>query len=147
MMLDDLIQQPQYSVPQAEKEAVLLAELTRLGQSHRERSPEYARLARVLFPGSADPHNLAELPYIPVALFKEHLLSSVPASEIFKILQSRLICGEEHERVAEKPRGIAAILQNSLGSRNGRIGRIFAVGIVNAEYNEPGVKVIRYILA
>jgi hypothetical protein len=42
MTIDDLIQLPQYSVPQAEKEAVLLAELTRLGESHRERSPEYA---------------------------------------------------------------------------------------------------------
>ena len=97
--LDDLIQQPQYSVPQAEKEAVLLAELTRLGKSHRERSPEYARLARVLFPGSADPHNLAELPYLPVGLFKEHLLSSVPESEIFKILQSSGTTGQTPSRV------------------------------------------------
>jgi hypothetical protein len=47
MTFDDLIQRPQYSIPQAEKEAVLLAELTRLGQHHRERSADYARLARV----------------------------------------------------------------------------------------------------
>lgn len=99
MTLDDLIQQPQYSVPQKEKEAILLAELTRLGESHRKRSPEYARLTRVLFPGSADPHNLAELPYLPVGLFKEHLLSSIPESEIFRILQSSGTTGHTPSRI------------------------------------------------
>jgi hypothetical protein len=99
MTLDDLIQQPQYSLPQAEKEAVLLAELTRLGKSHRERSAQYARLTRILFPGSVNPHNLAELPYLPVGLFKEHLLSSVPDSEIFKILQSSGTTGQTPSRV------------------------------------------------
>jgi len=99
MTLDDLIQQPQYSVPQAEKEAVLLAELTRLGESHRERSPDYARLARLLFPGSTNPHNLAELPYLPVRLFKEHFLSSVPESEVFKILESSGTTGQAPSHV------------------------------------------------
>jgi len=99
MTIDDLIQCPQYSVPQKEKEASLLAELTRLGQSHRERSPEYARLTRVLFPGSSEPHSLAELPYLPVALFKEHLLSSIPESEVFRILQSSGTTGQVPSRV------------------------------------------------
>jgi hypothetical protein len=99
MTVDDLIQRPQYSVPQAEKEAVLLAELTRLGQSHRERSPDYARLARVLFPGNGESHSLAELPYLPVGLFKERLLSSIPESEIFKILQSSGTTGQTPSRV------------------------------------------------
>ena len=88
MTLDDLIQRPQYSVPQQQKEAALLAELTRLSNHHRERSREYARLAEVLFPGSADPSSLAELPYLPVALFKERLLSSVSEKEVFKVLES-----------------------------------------------------------
>jgi len=99
MTLDDLIRQPQYSVPQAEKEAALLAELTRLGQRHRQRSPEYARLVRVLFPGSTDPHSLAEVPYLPVGLFKEHLLSSVPENEVFKILESSGTTSQAPSRV------------------------------------------------
>jgi hypothetical protein len=99
MTLDDLIQQPQYSVPQAEKEVALLAELTRLGHHHRERSPDYDRLSRLLFPGGDDPHDLAELPYLPVALFKERLFSSVPESEIFKILESSGTTGQTPSRV------------------------------------------------
>ena len=99
MTLEDLIQRPQYSIPQAEKEEVLLAELTRLGQSHRERSGEYARLTRVMFPTSADPHNLAELPYLPVSLFKERVLSSIPESDIFKILESSGTTGQMPSRI------------------------------------------------
>jgi hypothetical protein len=99
MTLEDLIQRPQYSVPQAEKEATLLAELKRLDQRHRERSPQYAKLARVLFPGVIDPHTIEELPYIPVGLFKEHNLSSVPESEVFKILQSSGTTGQTPSRI------------------------------------------------
>ncbi len=99
MTLDDLIQRPQYSVPQEEKEGVLLAELTHLGQLHRDRSREYARLMRVLFPESEHPHGLADLPYLPVGLFKEHLFSSVPESEIFRILESSGTTGQTPSRV------------------------------------------------
>jgi hypothetical protein len=99
MNLDDLIQRPQYSVPQAEKEPALLAELTRLSQSHRERSPDYERLTRILFPESRDPRSLAELPYLPVSLFKDRLLSSVPESEIFKILLSSGTTGQTPSRI------------------------------------------------
>jgi hypothetical protein len=99
MTLDDLIQEPQYSVPQARKESTLLAELARLSQSHRARSPDYARLTRILFPGSTDPRSLAELPFLPVGLFKERLLSSVPESEVFKILESSGTTGQTPSRI------------------------------------------------
>jgi Acyl-protein synthetase, LuxE len=99
MTLDDLVRRPQYSLPQAEKEPALLAELTRLSQSHRERSPEYARLTSVLFPGSTEPRSLAELPFLPVSLFKDRLLSSVPESEIFKILLSSGTTGQTPSRI------------------------------------------------
>ena len=99
MTIEDLLEARQYSIPQAEKEAVLVDALTALGRSHRERSPEYARLMRVLFPESGEPRNLAGLPYLPVGLFKEHLLSSVPESEIFKILQSSGTSGQTPSRI------------------------------------------------
>jgi hypothetical protein len=52
-----------------------------------------------MFPGSADPQNLAALPYLPVGLFKERLLSSVPESEVFKILQSSGTTGQTPSRI------------------------------------------------
>lgn len=99
MTLDELMQRPQYSIPQAEKEAALLTELNRLSRTHRERSREYARLARVLFPGSEEARRLEDLPYLPVALFKQHLLSSIPESEVFKILESSGTTGQIPSRV------------------------------------------------
>lgn len=99
MTLDDLMQRPQYSIPQAEKEEALLEELTRLGDHHRRQSAEYARLTQLLFPNSSDPKRLSELPYLPVALFKERLLSSVPENEVFKILQSSGTSGQAPSRI------------------------------------------------
>lgn len=99
MTLDDLIHLPQYSLPQAQKESALLSELIRLSQHHVERSAEYARLTKVLFSGSSQPKYLSELPYLPVGLFKEHLLSSVPQSEVFKILESSGTTGQKPSRI------------------------------------------------
>jgi hypothetical protein len=99
MTLDDLIHLPQYSLPQAQKESALLPVLIRLSQQHVERSAEYARLTKVLFSGSSTPKYLSELPYLPVGLFKEHLLSSVPESEVFKILESSGTTGQRPSRI------------------------------------------------
>ncbi len=99
MTLDELIQRPQYTVPQPVKEAALLAELTRLGHHHRERCAEYARLAPVMFPDSSEPGSLAELPFLPVALFKERLLSSIPTNETFKVLESSGTTGQTPSRI------------------------------------------------
>jgi len=99
MTLDDLISLPQYSLPQAQKESALLAELIRLSDRHVERSAEYARLTKVLFSGRSQPKSLSELPYLPVGLFKEHLLSSVSQSDVFKILESSGTTGQRPSRI------------------------------------------------
>jgi hypothetical protein len=98
MTLDDLLQRPQYSVPQAVKEAALLAELTSLSKHHRERSPAYARLCEILFPRGT-PRRLGDLPYLPVGLFKQHRLSSVPEEQVFKILESSGTTGQTPSRI------------------------------------------------
>jgi hypothetical protein len=99
MTIDELIQLPQYSIPQAEKELALFAELNRLGEFHRERSPEYERLVRALYAERGDARTLSDLPYLPVGLFKERLLSSIPESDIFKILESSGTTGQTPSRV------------------------------------------------
>jgi hypothetical protein len=78
---------------------VLLAELNRLSRHHRERCADYARLTSILFPGNNSAASLVELPYLPVGLFKEHSLSSVPENEIFRILQSSGTTGQEPSRI------------------------------------------------
>jgi hypothetical protein len=99
MTLNELMQRPQYSVPHEEKQAALFAELQNLCRRHEERSPEYARIAQVLFPDRLSSKDLAGLPYLPVALFKERLLSSVPEAQIFKILRSSGTTSQTPSRV------------------------------------------------
>ena len=86
--MKDLLDTPQFSVAQPEKEARLTAELTELHRYHSARCPEYERLSQVLFPGFREAERLRELPYIPVSLFKSHRLVSVPEDQIFKTLTS-----------------------------------------------------------
>lgn len=100
MTVDDLLREPPYSLSQAEKEHVLLSELTKLTQHHHQRCGEYARLIDVIFPHPRASSKLADLPYLPVGLFKERLLSSVPPEEVFKVLQSSGTTGQTPSRVA-----------------------------------------------
>lgn len=99
MTLDELLLLPPYSLAQVEKESVLLEELTKLSEHHRKHCSDYARLSDLLFPGAATPSTLADLPYIPVGLFKERLLSSVPSEKVFKILQSSGTTGQTPSRI------------------------------------------------
>ncbi len=97
--IDDLLHAPPYALPQAEKERILLGELKKLTEHHRQHCNEYARLDDLLFPHSTAPAKLADLPYLPVGLFKERLLSSVPPEQVFKILQSSGTTGQTPSRI------------------------------------------------
>jgi hypothetical protein len=77
----------------------LLEGLTGLSEHHRVHCAEYARLSELLFPHAAAPSSLAELPYLPVGLFKERLLSSVPEAEVFKVLHSSGTTGQSSSRI------------------------------------------------
>ena len=123
MNIEELLQLPQYSLPQAEKEHVLLQSLEELSRHHRERSPEYNRLVSIMFP-EARPASLADLPYLPVGLFKEHPLASIPQSEVFRTLQSSGTTGQQPSRILLdretaqlQTQALARIMTHVLGPR------------------------------
>ena len=123
MNIEELLQLPQYSLPQAEKERVLLQSLEELSRHHRERSPEYNRLVSIMFPGERRA-SLADLPYLPVGLFKEHPLASIPQSEVFKTLQSSGTTGQQLSRILLdretaqlQTQALARIMTHVLGPR------------------------------
>jgi hypothetical protein len=122
MSVEDLLREPPYSLPQAEKERVLLEELTRLNDHHRQHCPEYARLTDIVFPPNGAPLTLAGLPYLPVGLFKERLLSSIPPEKVFKVLQSSGTTGQvpsritlDHETALLQTRALSRIMTYILG--------------------------------
>jgi phenylacetate-coenzyme A ligase PaaK-like adenylate-forming protein len=88
-----------YSLPQAEKERLLLEGLNQLTQYHRQRCPEYERLLSILHAKFKQATALNEIPFLPVGLFKSHALVSVPKSEVFKILTSSGTTGQTPSRI------------------------------------------------
>jgi len=96
-VLDEFTERAQFSIPQVEKQKLLEQELTSLTEWHRGRSAEYSRMlsANALPPGKG----LAALPFLPVNIFKQHLLSSVPEADIFKVLTSSGTSGQTVSRI------------------------------------------------
>ncbi len=99
MTFEELLSAPQYSLPQAEKEAVLLEQLAELTAHHRRHCADYDRLLRVLYADSAAPARLSDLAYLPVGLFKSHALRSVAEADVFKTLQSSGTTGQQPSRI------------------------------------------------
>jgi hypothetical protein len=99
MTVAELLRAPQYSLPQPEKERVLVEQLAALTEHHRRNCVEYDRLVRILYPGSGRFTRLGDVPFLPVGLFKSHALRSVPAAEIFKTLQSSGTTGQQPSRI------------------------------------------------
>jgi hypothetical protein len=97
--LTELFSRPQFSIPQSEKERLLLGELTEMISMHRSACEPYRRITDVVGNPSQTYDSLTQLPYLPVALFKTHQLSSVPAEHVFKVMTSSGTTGQAVSRV------------------------------------------------
>ena len=77
-----------FALEQGEKEALLLAKLLELIEQHRVHSPEYRNFLRGIGYDQAKLKGLADLPFLPVRLFKTMELKSVADADIFKVVRS-----------------------------------------------------------
>lgn len=120
---DDPLRAPQFSIPQADKEALLPPRLIDLVEHHRARCPPYARLlAATGWSGAAA--SLADIPHLPVGVFKTHELRSVPEAEVFRVLTSSGTTGQRVSRVfidkdaaSLQTRALSATLARVLGGQ------------------------------
>lgn len=127
MSPDEVLSMPPFGHAQAGKEVWLRDGLTALTAGHMDACPAYGRWVRAMFPlffrdSSAD--RLADLPWLPVGVFKTHLLSSVPEDNVVRILTSSGTSGQAVSRVPldaitanRQVRALSAILQSVLGPR------------------------------
>ena len=97
LVLDELFTRPQFSIPQTEKEALLLASLNDLTAHHRSGSEDYGRMIDAV--GADEARTLFDLPYLPVSLFKTHELMSIPADQVFKTMTSSGTTGQTPSQV------------------------------------------------
>lgn len=123
MTLEDLFERPQYSIPQAEKEVLLLDGLNELTLHHLSHCSGYKKIIAAL--GCRLPaQRLSDLPYLPVGLFKQHELSSVHDQDRFKVLISSGTTGQAVSRIILDKRtaryqtlGLTKIMTHVLGGQ------------------------------
>jgi hypothetical protein len=96
-----LLDLPPFGLSQAEKRERLLPMLQALTAYHAERCTPYRNILDNVF-GGADRlriEQLEEVPFLPVTLFKTHVLSSVPQEEVVKVLTSSGTTGQQPSRI------------------------------------------------
>lgn len=98
MEFDAFLQMEPYSLEKREKEALLCRRLDVLTQRHRENCPAYARILDSL-PQEADSSGCAAVPFLPVRLFKELTLRSVPQEAVVKTMTSSGTSGQAVSRI------------------------------------------------
>ncbi len=99
MTLDELFQIAPYSLSKAEKDEALKDILNDLTRRHYAACPEYARILDALRFDAAQNHACADLPFLPVRLFKQFELRSVPKEEITKTLTSSGTSGQAVSKI------------------------------------------------
>lgn len=96
---DQLLKQSVFGVSQKEKEAALFPALQALTAHHKAACPAYRKMIDVAFPDHTNARRLADLPYLPVSLFKNRKLSSTPAQDVRVTIKSSGTTGAQKSQV------------------------------------------------
>ncbi|MCC6126035.1 MAG: acyl-protein synthetase [Pirellulales bacterium] len=122
--VEDLIRGPQYALPQAEKDRVLLDVLRERCHKIALVCPAYGRFLDRLGTPPETWRSLADVPLLPVAMFKHFFLTAVPPSEIVRELHSSSTSGQRPSRIPidkttafRQTRALASILKEHLGGQ------------------------------
>lgn len=99
MDFDDFLNIPPYSLSKAEKEPLLTRRLKALTALHRENCPEYARMLAGTDFDLGKAASYRDIPFLPVRLFKELELRSVPKDEVVKTMTSSGTTGQAVSRI------------------------------------------------
>ena len=122
--LSELLESPPYGLASEQKRHLFEDFLSKLTMHHKENCPAYAMILNKLFNRRVDRYTLEKLPFIPVRLFKELTLKSIPDEQLFKVLKSSGTSGQQPSRihidrdVSEKQtRTLAKLTSNFIGEK------------------------------
>lgn len=99
MSFDSFLQIPPYSLNREEKERLMLERLTELTEYHRAGCPAYGRILDSISYDSAHVASCRDLPFLPVRLFKELALKSVPEEDVVKTMTSSGTSGQAVSKI------------------------------------------------
>jgi phenylacetate-coenzyme A ligase PaaK-like adenylate-forming protein len=99
MIFDEILQIQPYSLDKNEKERVLTERLVELTEYHKKNCPEYNNMLDAMGYNKAQIQTYKDLPFLPVRLFKELSLKSVPQEEIVKTMTSSGTTGQAVSKI------------------------------------------------
>lgn len=124
MDIEELLRLDPYSLPRAEKEPMLLEGLKELTKRHYLLCPEYKRVLDRLHRGWESIESAADVPFLPVGLFKGRSLKSIPDEEVFKTLSSSGTTSSQPSRVIldrraafRQSQALAQVMAHELGQK------------------------------
>lgn len=99
MKFDDIISIDPYSLDSSEKEKLLTERLTELTESHRNACKEYDCIIKSIGYERSNVASYKDIPFLPVRIFKELDLKSVPDYEIVKTMTSSGTSGQRVSKI------------------------------------------------
>ena len=121
---DDLLILPPYGVSPEAKTAAMLAAVREAISHYNDNCPPYTRWLRQQgFDPSRSMKCLADVPFLPVGIFKRMFLKSVPENQIVRVLASSGTSGQTPSRIPldqitrnRQMKALGAILSHRLGA-------------------------------
>lgn len=88
MNFKEYIQLKQFSLTKKEKDKFFFDLLNNLNQHHLDNSEEFKKTSEIYFHRNKKISSINDIPFLPVSVFKNKLLTSIPQENIYKILKS-----------------------------------------------------------
>lgn len=99
MTFDEILNIPPYSLNEEEKGKLLTERLVELTKHHQQNCPEYRNMLEAIRFNVDEVKTYKDLPFLPVRLFKEMDLKSVPQDEIVKTMTSSGTTGQAVSKI------------------------------------------------
>ncbi|SEQ16257.1 Phenylacetate-coenzyme A ligase PaaK, adenylate-forming domain family [Lachnospiraceae bacterium NE2001] len=99
MNYDELLQIEPYSLAKEEKEMLLTERLTELTELHKVKCTEYNRMLSAISYDEKKVGTYKDIPFLPVRLFKDMSLKSVPDDAIVKTMTSSGTTGQQVSKI------------------------------------------------
>lgn len=98
-MIEDFHRLSPYCLAKEDKEALLLKEMKELTDWHRHRCREYECFLEAIGYDSQRVTSLDKIPFVPIRVFKELTMKSIPDDKIFKTMMSSGTSGQKQSKI------------------------------------------------
>lgn len=99
MLYEDLLKISPYSLEKEKKEKILTERLVELTELHKQKCPEYGKILNSLDYDKCRVSSYKNLPFLPVRLFKELSLKSIPQDDVVKTMTSSGTSGQAVSKI------------------------------------------------